>query len=160
MPVRIRVTVHHDRVVSYLRSPTSEPARFVGRRAQLTAGYAKTACPVDEGHLRNSIQVTPPAPAGTRTVAAVFSPLHYAVFVHEGTGLYGPRRAWIYPRKGRFMVFQVKRPFGPMPKGKRRPAVGRRPVVFARRVRGQAPSPFLRHGLEMAMPGATFHTGR
>lgn len=153
MSIRVRVSVNHAAIGAVMRSPQGPPARYVDSATMLVELYAKSVCPVDEGTLRNSITRTVAQPDGNRMVGTVFTLLKYAKFVHGGTGIYGPRRAWIYPRNGRFLMFEVKRPFGPMPKGKSRPAVGSRPVVFARRVRGMPPMPFLVIGMELALPG-------
>ena len=59
-------------------------------------GYAKKLCPVDTGHLRNSIahQVQPAEPA-----VAIGSNLEYAAYVELGTGKYysgGRQTPWVY----------------------------------------------------------------
>jgi hypothetical protein len=42
-------------------------------------------------------------------VVRVGSKLKYALFVHEGTGLYGPKRQVIRPKNGKFLVFKSKK---------------------------------------------------
>ena len=114
--------------------------------------FAKVACPVDRGLLRQSITSRVDAQNG-RVVGTIDTPIVYARYLHEGTGIYGPRHAYIYPRRGRFLVFETKGVFGPLRRGAKRKPKGRRNVVFARRVRGIPPNPFLVRGLERAMPG-------
>jgi hypothetical protein len=68
-------------------------------------------------------------------VARVGTIVHYARFVHDGTGIYGPKHAPIRPKKSRWLVFT--------PKGQKSP-------VFARSVRGMPGTPFLRDALPAA----------
>lgn len=58
----------------------------------------------------------------------------HAIFVHEGTGLWGPRRAPIVAKPGKVFVFQGR-------DGK---------TVFTRRIRGQRPNRFLLRAVETA----------
>lgn len=59
----------------------------------------------------------------------------YAVYVHQGTGLYGPLKQAIKPVRARALHFQ---------------AGGRE--VFARQVKGQRPNPFMDRAAERARP--------
>lgn len=152
MSVKVSVVVHRDRIQAALRDPAGPPAQFTRARCVTAVAFAKASCPVDGGRLRNSITYRVSAEA-TRIVGSVFTNVKYARFQHEGTGIYGPRRAFIYPKRGNFLVFETKGVHGPLRRGKKRPAKGRRNLVFARRVRGVQPSPFLVRGLELAMPG-------
>lgn len=150
--VQVKVTLHRAEIARAMRDPSGPAVLFVQRRCDLAVNYSKADCPVDEGRLRNSIH-SRVVVEGNQVVGSVGSDLDYARYVHEGTGIYGPRRQFIYPRNGQYLVFEVKRPVGPLPKGKRIAARGSRPVVFARKVRGTPPSPFLVSGLAKAMPG-------
>jgi hypothetical protein len=151
--IAVRIDMHPATIQASLRNPSGPVARFVEHRCQVVENLAKVHCPVDTGRLRASIKHRVRV-AGRAVVGTVGTNVRYGQFVHEGTGIYGPRGQWIYPQRGQFLVFQVKRPFGPMPRGKKRPAPGRRPVVFARRVRGTPPTHFLTAGLEQGMAGA------
>lgn len=51
-------------------------------------------------------------------------------WLEEGTGIYGPERTPIRPKRGQFLVFRL----GP------RSAPGDRPLIFAREVRGRPAS--------------------
>lgn len=150
MSVRVTVSVNTDRMLAALRDPSGPAAQFVERRCQLAENFSKLACPVNKGRLRRSIRHEAHAEQ-TRVVGSVYTDVPYARFVHEGTGIYGPKRAFIYPKRGQYMVFESSGAFGPVRKSGRRK--GRGNVVFARRVRGSPPSPFLVQGLEAAMPG-------
>jgi hypothetical protein len=150
MSVRVTVSVDRDRILAALRDPSGPAAQFVERRCQTAENFSKAACPVNKGRLRRSIRHEVRAER-TQIVGSVYSDVPYAKFVHEGTGIYGPKRAFIYPKRGQYLVFQSSGVFGPVRKSGRRK--GRGDLVFARRVRGIPPSPFLVQGLEAAMPG-------
>lgn len=154
MSVNVRINVHHAVIAARLRDPSGVPARFVRARSAMCEAFSKQACPVDQGRLRQSITHRVTEGPGQKVTGTIYSPLKYARWQHEGTGIYGPTGTPIFPKRGQFLVFEVKRPFGPLRAGQRRPARGRRPIVFARSVRGVPGSPFLVHGLELAMPGA------
>lgn len=150
--VVVRVSLHRAEMAAALRNPSGPPARFVEQSCQRVESYAKVFCPVDEGRLRNSIGHHVRV-EGAAVVGSVGSDLEYAKYVHEGTGIYGPRRQWIYPKRGNVLVFETKGPAGPMQRGQSGAARGSRQVVFARRVRGMPGSPFLVRGLEAGMAG-------
>lgn len=80
-----------------------------------------------------------------RTVKAwVYTPLEYGLYVHEGTGVYGPKGQPIRPKRGRFLVFEAR--------NARTTAPGRGNLVFAREVRGQRPQRFLLESLQAMSP--------
>lgn len=92
----------------------------------------------DQGAYANTIRVEP-TPEGARCVAA--DPK--SRWLEEGTGIHGPLRVPITPKKGRFLVFTV-------PSGE---------TIFARSVKGRAASWVMRdaakavaerHGLPFA----------
>jgi len=118
-----------------LRDRNGPVGRMVRRVADRTASLARSYAPVDSGRLRASIRVK--FRAGEREVKAwVYTNLDHGLYVHEGTGIYGPRGRPIRPRRGRFLVF-------PGEDGR---------LVFAREVRGQRPQRFLLRALENASP--------
>lgn len=150
MPIFVRVSVHDARIAAWLRDPANSPAQFVDHRTQAIENLAKIRCPVREGRLRSSIGRRVEV-RGNSIVGSVGSPLDYAKYVHDGTGLYGPRRAWIYPTRAQVLVFTVRGPVGPLQQGKKTSDSG---LVYARRVRGMPGSPFLTSALEDVMAGA------
>ncbi len=89
---------------------------------------------VNTGRLRSSIRTIPIPYMGTYG-AAIGTNVYYALWVHDGTGLYGPRRMKITPKRGKYLKFT--------PKGSSRP-------VFARSVKGMKPNPYLRDALPAA----------
>lgn len=63
----------------------------------------------------------------------VSSDSDHALFFEEGTGLFGPRKSFIFPRAGKFMIFRHRK-------------LGR--VVYAQKVSGQPGKHPFRDGLE------------
>ena len=92
---------------------------------------------VDKGRLRSSIR-TVPIRAGFSRGARVGSNVKYARFVHDGTGIYGPRGTPIKPRTKKFLRFR--------PKGVK----GKKGYVFAKSVKGMRPNPYLKDALPAA----------
>jgi hypothetical protein len=89
---------------------------------------------VDTGRLRASIATQLVSRNGTPSVI-VGTNVKYAMWVHDGTGLYGPRHAYIKPKRGKFLRFK--------------PARSRR-YVYARKVAGMKPNRFLLNALHAA----------
>lgn len=78
----------------------------------------------------------------------------YAPDVHEGTGLWGPKKKIITPKKARVLVFP-KLPWMPWPtaEGWKKASV-RKMFVFTRKVKGQKGQPFLKWGIQGAKKDA------
>jgi phage gpG-like protein len=89
---------------------------------------------IDTGRLRASINTQLVVRDG-RPIAVVGTNVNYARFVHDGTGLYGPRGRMIRPVRRKFLRFRPH---------------GRGRWVYARQVRGMVGNPFLRNALRAA----------
>lgn len=126
-----------------LRSPQGGVARDLLRRGYRVEGAAKRGCPVDHGRLRSSITTRLISRDGMMIVE-VGTDVKYARWVHDGTGIYGPRHARIFPRSASVMVFTPRKSGGVFIKK------GSRKMVFARSTKGMRGTPFLRN----AMPAA------
>lgn len=105
-------------------------------RAQRVTNRAKTLAPVDNGRLKASIRWEIHQAADGTPYAKVGSDLTYALYVHEGTGIYGPRRRPIRPVRARFLRFRPR---------------GSSTYVYARSVRGVRKRPFLTDALAEAV---------
>lgn len=136
------VKIHHmynaARMHAILQSPSGGLARDMmkrGLRVQTRARLNLLHSPrrVDTGRLIASIEVHLIVFHGYPAVS-VGTDVEYALFVHEGTGIYGPRHHMITPKHGKFLVFRGK-------DGN---------LVFARRVKGMPPNPFLANALSAA----------
>ena len=140
---RVEITIDEAGVQRLLRSPDGDVYKAVDRVVQATRNLAVSMAPVDEGPLRASLRTR--VVAGPREVKGwVYSELEYALYVHEGTGIYGPRGAPIRPKRGRYLVFEAR--------NARTTPRGRGNLVFARQVRGQRPQRFLLNALKAASP--------
>lgn len=96
---------------------------------------------VNTGQLRSSVQVQLRSQAGSPFVR-VGTGVKHGVYVHEGTGLYGPRRRLITPRNAQVLVFPSAK-YGAK-KGKFR---GK---VVVRSVKGMRRNQFLKDALPAA----------
>lgn len=65
----------------------SRMARNIEKACLLVEGEAKRKCPVDEGYLRASI-TSGVKVSGGDIIGYIGSPVEYAPYVHEGTGIY------------------------------------------------------------------------
>jgi len=149
--VSISVRIH-EHEVDALFSPAGPVFTEVERTVNRGVNYSRQFCPVDEGRLRQSIKGKVEQ-RGLALVGSWGSDLEYATYRHQGTGIYGPKRRRIRPKRGNVLVFESSGTVGPLPKGVKKAARGKRPIVFARSVRGVPPSPFLTAALELVMPG-------
>lgn len=117
-------------------------------RANRVLNSARRLVPVDTGRLRASLTVEYSQLADGSPVARVGSNLPYAIFVHEGTGLYGPLHHMIRPRNHRFMRWPVTNNSGA---GRRRYKAGKtQAFIFAKQTRGHPGTPFLLQALDAA----------
>lgn len=98
----------------------------IERQTRRVQNRAKRNVKVDEGNLRNSVDRTVGV-FGSRVIGRVGTGVIYGLYLHEGTGIYGPKGAPIRPVRRQFLRFEVKSGTA---------AVGSRPVVFAKSVKG------------------------
>lgn len=143
MGVRIEFTWNEPEIDRILRSPDGDVATYVRRVAEATRSLAVAGAPVDDGPLRASLRVQMEYTAG-HVKAWVYSNLEYSIWVHEGTGIYGPRGTPIRPKRGRYLVFEAR--------NARTTPRGRGNLVFARQVKGARPNRFILRALQQASP--------
>lgn len=131
-----------------LTSPTGGVVRDLLRRGLLVETQAKRNLGgiggpkrIDTGRLRASIATQLVHRDGAPAVL-VGTNVNYALFVHEGTGLYGPRHQLIKPKTGKVLVFPSKA------HGKKKGKFKGRVVV--RSTKGMAPNRFLANALTAA----------
>lgn len=132
---RVTITWNEAALRNLLQGPDGAVVRHIRGLTVRTEAVAKTLCPVDNGLLRASIDSDVDAGPGTVT-GTVFTPLDYGLWVHEGTGVYGPVGRPIRPTRGRYLVFRGR-------DGE---------WVFAREVRGMRGRPFLTDALRAVSP--------
>lgn len=128
-------------VARLLNSPQGGVTRDLLRRGLLVETQAKRNLGgiggpkrIDTGRLRASV-ATVVVTRQARPVVLVGTNVNYARYVHDGTGIYGPRHRPIRPKRAKFLRFR--------PKGGGR-------WVYARQVKGMRPNPFLTNALPAA----------
>ncbi len=133
---------------AFLRGPRGPVGLEMIRLGNTVLNAARRACPVDEGKLRASITAEPLNMTGDTMIVRVGSSLDYAVYVHEGTGIYGPKGAPIRARSGGLLRWPGINNSG---SGNRRYSGGSTDgYIYARSVRGSPGRPFLRNALNAA----------
>lgn len=123
---RARVRVNAAELRRIRTGRTGPVFAEVERQCRRVQNRAQRNVKVDEGHLRNSVDHAVGV-FGARVIGRVGTPLIYGLYLHEGTGVHGPRGRPIVPIRRKFLRFEVKSGTA---------AVGRRPVVFAKSVAG------------------------
>ena len=142
-----RVVLSPTALKQLLESKSGAVAQDLDRRARAVQNQAIRLCPVNEGRLRGSISREIAVEPNGLT-ARVGTNVEYAMFVHEGTGLYGPRGRYIVPVKGDFLKWAATNNSGT---GRRRYKGGKtQAYVYAKRSRGVRGRPFLRDALPAA----------
>lgn len=127
------------------RSPQGPVWRELKRQGDAVLRTAQILVPVDQGQLRSSIKLEMDTERGL-PVARVGTNVKYAIWVHEGTGIYGPRKTPIRPVRARVLKWPVKNQSG---QGRRRYRGGSTEnFAYAKQVKGVRPRPFLRVALE------------
>lgn len=128
----VEVRIEQAAMDRLLRSPSGGVARDLLRRGRNVESEAKRLCPVNSGRLRSSITADLRLDGGLPTMR-VGTNVAYARYVHDGTGIYGPRRTPIRPVRASILRFEV-----------------RGEIVWARQTRGSPPRPFLAQALGAA----------
>lgn len=144
------VKLEQKQIVAALLGPQGQVYRQLQRRGTRVLNEAKRLCPVDQGRLRSSLtmqmQTVDKLPA-----AVVGTNLEYGLYVHEGTGIYGPKRTVIRPKKARLLRWPVKNNLYRVTGGNRRYKNGKTAqYAYAPFVKGVQPRPFLRQALQVA----------
>lgn len=106
----------------------------MARRGRRVASAARQIVGKDTGRLAANIG-SETFTHGPSWGSRVGSDLDYSLAHHSGTGVWGPSGQPIRPKRGKFLVF--------VPKGQSKP-------VFARQVRGQQGTQYLRRALPAA----------
>lgn len=140
MTVRVTHVMDAARVRAVLTAPGGGVTKDLMRRGYRVHAGAVRRCPVDHGRLRSSLTVAMVTLNG-HPVARVGTNVAYAMWVHNGTGIYGPRKTPIVPKNGKFLVFTPRKSNGAFVRTRDRR------VVFARSVKGMKGVPFLRDAL-------------
>lgn len=132
-------------LAAILASPQGAVAKDMIRRAIKVESKAKQNLGsnprrVDTGRLRQSITYQFLL-VGGKPVVRVGTNVKYAVYVHEGTGLYGPKHTLIRPKSKKALKWKAKK--GSIHAGKDG-------FTYAKYSRGMRPNAFLRDALPAA----------
>jgi hypothetical protein len=130
-----RVRINQRALNQLLRGGSGPVVRHITTLTRRTANQAKRNVKVDNGHLRGTIQPVVRVEPG-RVVGRVGTPLLYGLYLHEGTGIYGPRGAPIRPIRRKYLRFETK--------------AGR--VVYAKSVKGVRGDKWLVRALRSSVP--------
>lgn len=134
MAVSVRIDLNYRQINRILRSPNGFVARNMLRRGRKVQRHARRNVNSRTGALARSIEVRMAMQAGAPGVE-VYTDIFYALMVHDGTGIYGPKGRPFGPRRAKYMVF--------------RGSDGT--IVRTKSVRGQRANPFLRDALRSAL---------
>jgi hypothetical protein len=137
-----RHTINYGALYAQLASPTGGVAKDMLRRGLKVESAAKRNLGgangrpkrIDTGQTRASITTRMVTYKGM-PAARVGTSLRRARWIHDGTGIYGPRRTPIRPKTAKRLRFK--------PKGGNR-------IVYAKSVKGMKANPFLKDALPAA----------
>lgn len=135
---KVRVIHHAQELAILLSSPSGGVAKDLFRRGVNVQNRAKKNLErnprrIDTGNLRSDIHVQLLSLGGKPAVRVGFN-LFYGVFVHDGTGIYGPKGTPITPRVSTYLRWKTK-------KGG---------WMYAKSVKGMRPNPFLKDAVVAA----------
>ena len=138
MATRSSHKLDHKQITAILASPSGAVAKDLFRRGKKVEGQAKKNLQrppkrINTGYLRSSIH-TELVSLGGKPAVRIGTNVYYAIFVHEGTGIYGPKGKMIEPQTAKYLSWKTKG-------GKR---------VFALKVKGMRPNPFLKDAISAA----------
>lgn len=138
--VRIRTQLHPGAISALIVSDDVANNMFVRGLLVESAAKRRLGLPprrIDTGRLRSSIGTSRVTVfiGYPRRGARVGTRVRYGIYVHSGTGIYGPRHRPITPTTKTYLKFTPK---------------GTTKVVFAKSVRGMKPNRFLTDALYAA----------
>ena len=133
MSVIVRINIEKTNIRKSFADPKGALARGILRASKKVERKAKRLAPVDKGQLRSSI-TSHVVFRGGLPIGRIGTNLKYAPWVHQGTGIYGPRGVPIRPKSAKVLVFR--------PKGKSK-------NVYVKSVKGMKGRPFLKDALNV-----------
>ncbi len=143
MAYTVTVNLHHPEIIAFLYAPGSPMRRNVRVLGEKVARVGARRAPRDTGRLAASVHVLDVGiRAPGKIYADVGSRVNYALWRHEGTGIYAGRGR-IRPKHAKVMRFHPGRPMGPLRQGQSYPPRAQRGIVYARSVKGMPGSPYL-----------------
>jgi hypothetical protein len=141
MPASFSHRLNSGAVQAMLKAPNGGVARELLRRGLLVETQAKRNLGgvggpkrIDTGRLRSSIATQLVTRDGAPAVL-IGTNVFYAKWIHDGTGVHGPRHTRIVPVRAKFLRFRPK---------------GSRTFVYRRSVAGMVRNQFLKNALAAA----------
>jgi hypothetical protein len=130
----VKLIIDGARLEELLHSRTGAVGRYLDTRATIVQMAAKEDCPKRTGNLSERINRRW-FDAGGELAISVIAQTPYAMWVHEGTGIYGPLKRPIVPVHAKALSW-----------------IGADGVrVFAKSVKGMRGRPFLAKNLKLAV---------
>lgn len=140
------VRVDQKQVRALLLGPSGAVTLDLLKRGQRVQNKAMQLCPKDSSKLAGSIAYEVRG-SGESMAVRVGTNIEYAIWVHEGTGIYAGK-GYIYPRKGRYLRWPNTNNAYRTTGGNRRYKGGKTAsFVFAKKVKGIKGRPFLKDAL-------------
>lgn len=125
--VKVFISVDESKMKNVAAKIPEIRKRGLNYASQGMLRHLKINSPVDHGHLKKWFVAN-----ATDSEIEIRTPAHYAPFVNDGTGIYGPHKTPIYSKKvGHPMAFQVG--------GK---------MIYTRMIRGQKPQKFVERSIQ------------
>jgi len=135
MQVNLQPTANTERLIAQLGNASSivRNAKVLGltQASLIFQTRSKQEAPVDTNNLRRNILFKVESD-GEEARVYVNPAVKYGIFQEEGTGIYGPKHAYIVPRSAKYLAWRAKS--GAM--------------VFAKRVKGVMAKWFMKKGSE------------
>ena len=101
-----RVTVSRTAVrAAYVKNVVPEWQREVGERMEFAVA---TAAPFDTGLLREQLKAEPITHPNGNPGIRLYGKAKYTEWVDQGTGLYGPLKKWITPKRAKALSWVSK----------------------------------------------------
>lgn len=139
-----RVILNTQEINKLLQSPSGAVAQDLLIRGNRVKNAAQRLCPVDQGRLRASISTELAFDEG-ELVVRVGTNVDYAIYVHNGTGIYGPEKRPIVPVRAKALRWAQRNNSG---RGRRRYRNGSTDgYVYSKRSKGTRGRPFLTKAL-------------
>lgn len=135
MQINLEPTGNTKRLIAQFGNSSNivKNAKFKGltQASMIFQTKSKQEAPVDTSNLKRNILYKVET-NGSEAKVFTDQSVKYAIFQEEGTGIYGKRGAYIYPKRAKFLAWKAK-------SGK---------MIFARKVKGVMAKWFMRKGSE------------
>lgn len=127
-----RINIHYTEANRLLNLPQGEVSRLVVTTARQVLRRVKAETPVQDGHMRAANAMVLRVRPYRHVMARIVNTDEAAMWVQTGTGIYGPRRRPITPKRARLLRFYGKRDGA---------------LLYLPSVKGQPANPFMLRGL-------------